>query len=88
MAAATLALKVTLGDTWRSLHLSAAPDETIAQVKLRTLAAEAIGAERAGDYEVKFGGARVRDESWTLAAAGVPDGGALVVLARRRRVVR
>jgi hypothetical protein len=90
MAAATgtLALKVTLADTWRQLQLAAASDETVAQLKLRALAAEAVPEGRAGDYEVKFGGALVRDESRTLAAAGIPDGGALVILARRRRAVR
>ena len=85
---ADMALKVTLGDTWRSLHLAAAPEDTVAQVKVRSLAAEAVDEGRAGDYEVKFGGALVRDESRSLAAAGIPDGAALVVLARRRRAVR
>lgn len=90
MAAAmkALALKVTLGDTWRPLQLTAPTDETVGQLKRRALAADAVSADRADDYEVKFGGALVRDESSTLAAAGIPDGGALVVLARRRRAVR
>jgi len=83
-----LVLKVTLADTWRAMHLSASPEETVAQLKLRTLAAEAVEAGRAGEYEVKFGGAVVKDESQTLAAAQIPDGAALVVLARRRRAVR
>jgi len=87
-AKAALALKVTLGDTWRPLQLSAAPDETVAQLKVRALAAETIAAERAGEFEVKVGGVLVRDESLTLVAAGIRDGGALVVLARRRRAVR
>lgn len=85
---ATLALKVTLGDTWRPLQLTASTDDTIAQVKARTLAAESVPAGRAAEYEVKLGGALVRDESLSLAAAKVPDGAALVVLARRRRAVR
>ncbi len=85
---ASLALKVTVADTWRPLQLSASPDETVGQLKVRALTAEAVEADRAGEYEVKFGGALVRDESQTLAAAKVPDGGALVVLARRRRAVR
>jgi len=86
MAAQTL--KVTLADTWRPLHLTVAPEETVAQVKARTLAAESVDVARAAEYEVKYGGAVVRDESQTLAAARVPDGAALVVLARRRRAVR
>lgn len=85
---ATLALKVTLGDTWRPLQFTASAEDTIAQVKARTLAAESVPPERAAEYEVKFGGALVRDESQSLAAARIPDGAALVVLARRRRAVR
>lgn len=85
---AALALKVTVADTWRPLQLAATPEETVAQLKLRALAAEAVEPSRAGDYEVKVGGAVVRDESQTLAAARIPDGAALVVLARRRRAVR
>jgi hypothetical protein len=85
---AGLALKVTVGDTWRPLQLAASPGDTVAQVKVRALAAEAIAAEAAGDYEVKVGGVPVRDESQTLAAAGIRDGGSFVVLARRRRPVR
>ncbi len=88
MAGANLALKVTVGDTWRPLRLDASPGETVTQLKVRALAAEAIAAERAGEFEVKRGGVLVRDETQTLAAAGIPDGGALVILARRRRAVR
>ena len=85
---ATIALKVTLGDTWRPFQLTASPDETLGQVKSRALAAESIPGDRAPDYEVKFGGALVRDESQSLAAAKIPEGAALVVLERRRRAVR
>ena len=81
-------LRVTVGDTWVPLVLDAAPSETVAQLKTRVLAASRIDAARAGDYEVKLGGAHLADETRTLEAAGVRSGAALIVLARRRRPVR
>ena len=42
----------------------------------------------ANEFIVKFRGVELRDETSTLSAAGVPDGGALIVLRRRRRAVR
>jgi hypothetical protein len=83
-----LAVKVTVADTWQSLHLVVPGDETVAALKARALSAYAVDPDRAPLYEVKFGGAQVRDESRTLQELGVPDGAALVVLARRRRAVR
>ncbi|MFI5207166.1 MAG: hypothetical protein ACHQX4_04020, partial [Gemmatimonadales bacterium] len=59
-----------------------------AQVKALALTACGIDAARAGDYEVKRGGARLPDERRTLEALGVKPGTALIVLARRRRPVR
>ncbi len=87
-AAATMTVKVTVGDTWQQLQLEAEPDETVANLKVRALEASHIPIDRAAAYEVKFGGAMVRDESVSLGALGVSDGSALVVLARRRRPVR
>ena len=84
----TFTLKVTLADTWQPLPLSADANEPVARVKARVLAASAIDAASAGDFEVKFGGALVRDESRTLAEIGASDGAALIVLPRRRRAVR
>ena len=83
-----LAVKVTVADTWQPLHLLVPADESVAALKARSLAACAIGHDRSPLYEVKFGGAAVRDESQTLDSLGVSDGSALVVLARRRRAVR
>ena len=88
MATGRLPLRVTVGDTWLPLALEAAPNETVAQVKAQALAACGINAARAGDYEVKRGGARLPDERRTLEALGVKPGTALIVLARRRRPVR
>ena len=87
-AAAALPLRVTVGDTWQPLPLSAAPTETVGQVKSRALAACGIDASRAPAYEVKLGGAHLPDERRTLEALGIKPGTALIVLSRRRRPVR
>jgi len=81
-------VKVRLGDTWQELDLATSGDETVAQIKARALAAQKRPASSAGAYEVKFGGALVRDESRSLKSVGVVDGSSLIVLARRRRPVR
>lgn len=81
-------VRVTVADAWRTVALDVSPGETVAAVKQKALAACWIPAAAAGEYEVKFGGAPVRDESQSLAALGVPDGAALIVLPRRRRAVR
>ena len=88
MAAASLSLRVTVGDTWVPLQVQAAPSETVGQVKARALSASGIDAAHADRYEVKLGGARLPDERRTLEALGVKPGTALIVLARRRRPVR
>ena len=86
--ATPLMVNVTVGDTWMQLHLAAKPDETVAALKARALASQRIDPARAAQYEVKLGGARIVDETRTLAAAGVKNGAPLIVLARRRRPVR
>ncbi len=83
-----LALRVTLGDTWDVADLAASPDESVGSLKVRALAASRVDAARAGAYEVKVGGVRLHDESRTLREAGLKDGSAIIVQARRRRAVR
>jgi hypothetical protein len=87
-AGPALRLRVTVGDTWEPVSLDAALDESVREVKVRALKAENIPLAEADLYEVKFRGGRVGDESVSLRRLGVPDGGALIVLARRRRPVR
>jgi len=86
--AAARTVKVTVADTWQQLQIEAEPDETVANLKVRALEGADIPIDRAGVYEVKFGGALVRDESTSLGVLGMTDGSGLVVLARRRRPVR
>ncbi|HXY67910.1 MAG TPA: hypothetical protein VEH62_00585 [Gemmatimonadales bacterium] len=84
----TLRLRVTVADAWQVCALEARANEKIAAVKQRSLAAAHIGAGRAPEYVVKFGGALVANEASSLADLSVPDGAALVVLPARRRAVR
>ena len=83
-----LSLKVRLGDTWQELDLDSSVDESVASVKNRALAAQRRGTQAGSVYEVKFGGALVRDETASLGSLGATDGSSLIVLARRRRPVR
>lgn len=87
-ASSVMKLKVTVADTWEMFVLDAAPDQTVAGLKARALTAARIALPRADRYEVKFGGAKVKDESRTLGALGARDGSAIIVLAKRRRAVR
>ncbi len=84
----TVRLRVTVADTWEVCPLEARKNESVADVKRRALEAARIDPARAEGYEVKFGGALVRDERCSLADLKVPDGAALVVLAARRRAAR
>jgi len=88
MTGTALRLRVTSSDSWMTSEVSAEPGDTVGSVKSRVLAADRVSAARAGQYEVKVGGALVRDESHSLASLGIGDGAALIVLPRRRRPVR
>lgn len=88
VAAPGWTVRVTVGEVWQLLVLEASPDEPVASLKRRALALATIAPDLADRYEVKVGGALVRDESVGLEAAGIPDGGSVVILARRRRPVR
>jgi hypothetical protein len=79
---------VTVADTWQVYAFDARANERLEEVKRRALERAGIGPARAAGYEVKFGGGLVRDEARTLSEIGFPDGGALVVLASRRRAAR
>jgi hypothetical protein len=80
-------LRVMVHDAWDTVELPWRADQSIAQVK-----AAALGQTRVMgppvDYLVKLRGATLRDEALTVAAAGVPPGGSVIVLHRQRRPVR
>jgi hypothetical protein len=77
-------VRVTVADGWTTLALELAAGETAAALKRRALAAARIEGD-AGAYEVKVGGALVRDETKPLTELGVGPGTPLIVLSRRRR---
>jgi type VII secretion system (Wss) protein YukD len=83
-----LRLKVMVSEVWLPLLLEVPSDTTVTALKDRVLDEATIGKGNAAEYEVKVGGAQVRDESRTLAEVGVGDGASLIILPRRRRAVR
>jgi hypothetical protein len=86
--AGPVTVRVTVADAWKTVALSAGVGESAGAVKTKALAAVHIDAAQWAGYEVKIGGALVRDESQPLSRLGVTDGTPLVVLSRRRRPVR
>ena len=83
-----LSLRVTVTDGWRVVPMALPPSAPVAELKRRALEGASISPRLASHYEVKYGGARVADETLRLDAVGIPDGAGLVVLPRRRRPVR
>jgi len=81
-------VRVTVADAWQVFTLEVTPAENAASLKARALASAQIDPSGAAGYEVKVGGALVRDESKPLAGLGVKNGTSVVVLSRRRRPVR
>lgn len=84
---ATLPVRVTVLESWDEVSLAPAPETAIAEVKARALAATRTRGA-ADTFLVKYLGAELRDESASLAEAGVVPNGALIVLRRRRTPTR
>lgn len=80
-------VRVMVLDAWDEVTLPAAPEMTVTELK-RIALRETRVADDPAKYLVKFRGAELRDEEATLAANGVPAGGAVIVMRRRRRAVR
>jgi hypothetical protein len=74
-------------DTWDEVSLQIPAVTSLADVKRRALEAAQVWGDPDG-YVLKFRGAELRDESRSLADAGMVPNGALIVLPRRRRPVR
>lgn len=87
-AAGAMRVRVTVADTWKTVALDATAGESAGSLKTRALASAQIDASRAAGYELKVGGALVRDESKPLAGLGVRNGMSVVVITGRRRPVR
>lgn len=82
-----LPLRIMVQDAWDEVSLDLPPTTSLADAKRRALqAAQVRGDPNA--YLLKFRGAELRDESRSLAEAGLVPNAALIVLSRRRRPVR
>ena len=82
-----LPLRVTLLDTWEETDLELPPGTLVADIKRAAL--ERSGIKRSpADYVVKFRGAALDEGGRTLADAGIPPNGELIVLLSRRVPVR
>lgn len=84
---ASLPVRVTVLDTWEEFSLSV-PDQTpVAELKRQALRLAHVTRPTEG-YLVKYQGAEVPEGTVTVAEAGIPANGALIVLSRRRTPVR
>lgn len=80
-------VRIMVEDAWDEISFQLPPSTSLADVKRQALEA----AQVRGDpdrYLLKFRGAELRDESRSLADAGMVPNGALIVMSRRRRPVR
>jgi hypothetical protein len=82
-----VAFRVRVLQAWDDIPFDLPLTTTIGDVKRRALAAARITTDPSA-YLVKFRGAEVSDENLSLGAAGVPPGGALIAMRRRRVPVR
>ena len=82
-----LPLRVMVQDAWDEIPLDLPASTSLADVKRRALKAAQVYRDP-NEYVLKFRGAELRDESQSLAEAGLVANGALIVLPRRRRPVR
>ena len=81
-------IRVSVPEVWDNVELAAEPEWTVARVKEQALATTTGRTPDGAAFEVKFRGAKVLDESATLAALGVPDNAALIVLRVKREPVK
>ena len=80
-------VRVMVEDAWDQVTLELPPSTALSEVKRRALAlTHTTGAP--DDYELKFRGASLSDETRGLSEAGVVTNAQLIVLRRRRRPIR
>lgn len=84
---AMLPVRVMVQDAWDEFSFDFPATTSLSEVKRRALDAARVRHDPRG-YMLKFRGAELRDESRSLADAGLVPNGALIVLPRRRRPVR
>ncbi len=82
-----MTVRVAVHEAWDEVAMQVEASTSIAALKAGALQTARV-VEDPDAFEVKFRGATLRSEGASLAECGVPDGGALIVLRRRRRAVR
>ncbi len=82
-----LKLRVSVTDVWDVVELEVSPDMTMAELKERVLTEAISDGTPAREYEIKFRGGVVLDETRTVGEVGVPQNGALIVLPRHKHPV-
>ena len=86
--AAALTIRVQLLEAWDAVKVVVEPTASVATVKARALAVLAPDVPQAADVVTKLGGFEIRDESRSLADAGVKDGSTLALHFRRRQPIK
>lgn len=82
----SLPVRVMVQDAWDEVQLDLPATTKLAEVKRQALEATRVMGDPAA-YVLKFRGAELRDESRSMAEAGLVPNGALIVLRKRRRPV-
>lgn len=83
----SIRFRVTVLDTWDEIALDLPVSTTLAAVKRAALVAAKV-TDQPAEFVLKFRGATLRDESRSLADAGVPANAGLIALRERRLAVR
>lgn len=84
---AAIRVRVTVLDMWDEIVLDLPVSTTLAAVKSAALVAAKV-TDRPVEFVLKFRGATLRDESRSLAEAGIPADAGLIALRERRLAVR
>jgi hypothetical protein len=82
-----LPVRVMVQDAWDEVKLDLPASTPLAEVKRLALERTRVTQNPDG-YVLKYRGAELRDESLSLAAAGLVPNAPMIVLPRRRRPVR
>lgn len=86
--APTITIRVQMLEAWDAVKVVAEPRTLVAKVKAEALAVLAPDVPQPGDVVTKLGGFEIRDESKSLAEAGVKDGATLLLHMRRRQPIK
>jgi hypothetical protein len=88
MTAAEVRLRIAVADAWDTVTVTAAPSQSMAELKQLALNAAMGRAVAPDQYVMKYRGALVLDEHATVAGLALRSGAPLIVLPARRHPVR